>query len=137
MILLNTLPETFSNSKDTIKFRRDILTSKIVINSLKSKELELKMKGKGSTNGEWLLVGGRPTAKNNQKGGKRGKIQNRGRSQSKGKTDTITCYYCQKRIRDEKNNLKDYDSDYGEAAITTNNNNMGKVLAVSTHEYKQ
>ena len=80
VILFNSFRDTFSKLKDTMKFGRDTLTSKIVINSLKSKELDLKMKEKGSTNGEGLFVRGRPIVKNNQKGGKRGKCQNRGRT---------------------------------------------------------
>ncbi|KAL5549287.1 hypothetical protein UlMin_004518 [Ulmus minor] len=71
-----------------MEYGRDTLTSEIVINYLRSKELDLKMKGKASTNGEWLFVRGRPTAKKNYKGGKRGKCQNRGRSQSKGRNDS-------------------------------------------------
>ncbi|KAL5565472.1 hypothetical protein UlMin_028636 [Ulmus minor] len=64
-----------------MEYGRDTLTSEIVINSLRSKELDLKMKGKASSNGEGLFVRGRPTAKKNYKGGKRGKSQNRGKSQ--------------------------------------------------------
>ena len=85
--------------------------------------------------------------KKNYKGDKRGKSQNRGKSQSKGRNDSRTCYYClkgghfikdcHKRIRDEKNNPKNYDSDNGEAAIAANNSNMGEVLTVSTQDHKE
>ncbi|KAL5569740.1 hypothetical protein UlMin_026315 [Ulmus minor] len=109
VILLNALPDSYSNLKDAMEYGRDTLTSEIVINSLRSKELNLKMKGKASSNGEGLFVRGRPTAKKNYKGGKRGKSQNRGRSQSKGKNDPRT----------------------------SNNSNAGEVLAVTTQEYKQ
>ncbi|KAL5569169.1 hypothetical protein UlMin_025744 [Ulmus minor] len=64
-----------------MEYGRDTLTFEIVINSLRSKELDLKMKGKASSNGEGLFVRGRPTAKKNYKGGKRGKSQNKGISQ--------------------------------------------------------
>ncbi|KAL5582021.1 hypothetical protein UlMin_014463 [Ulmus minor] len=112
VILLNALPDSYSNLKDAMEYGRDTLTSEIVINSLRSKELDLKMKGKASSNGEGLFVRGRPTAKKNYKD-------------------------CLKRIRDEKNNPKNYDSDNGEAAIAANNSNAGEVLAVTTQEYKQ
>ncbi|KAL5567516.1 hypothetical protein UlMin_024091 [Ulmus minor] len=113
VILLNALPDSYSNLKDAMEYGRDTLTSEIIINSLRSKELDLKMKRKISTNGEGLFVRGRRIAKKNQKG------------------DYL------KRIRDEKNNPKNYDSDNGEAAIAANNSNMGEVLVVSTQEYKQ
>ncbi|KAL5576887.1 hypothetical protein UlMin_018586 [Ulmus minor] len=109
VILLNALPDSYSNLKDAMEYGRDTLTSEIVINSLRSKELDLKMKGKASSNGEGLFVRGRHTAKKNYKGGKRGKSQNRGKSQSKG-----------------RNNPR-----------TSNNSNAGEVLAVTTQEYKQ
>ncbi|KAL5565221.1 hypothetical protein UlMin_028385 [Ulmus minor] len=44
---------------------------------------------------------------------------------------------CLKRIRDEKNNPKNHDSDNGEATITANNSNMGEFLVVSTQNHKE
>ncbi|KAL5553358.1 hypothetical protein UlMin_040759 [Ulmus minor] len=90
VIFLNPLPDSYSNLKDVMEYGRDTLTSEIVINSLRSKELDLKMKGKASSNGEGLFVRGRPTAKKNYKGGKRGKSQNRGRSHNAGEVLTVT-----------------------------------------------
>ncbi|KAL5573220.1 hypothetical protein UlMin_022817 [Ulmus minor] len=113
VILLNALSDSYSNLKDAIKYGRDTLTSEIVINSLRSKEFDLKMKGKASTNGEGLFVRGRPTAKKNYKGGKKGKSQNKGRSQSNGRNDSRA------------------------SAIATNNNNIGEVLDVSTQDHNE
>ena len=64
-IVLNALLDSYSNLEDDMEHGRDTLTSEIVINSLRSTKLDLKMKGKVSTNGEGLFVRRRPTAKKN------------------------------------------------------------------------
>lgn len=40
-ILLNSLPEIYKDVKNTIKYGRDVLTLKILISALKSRDLEI------------------------------------------------------------------------------------------------
>ena len=42
IILLNAIPDTYKEVKNAIKYGRDTLTHEIVIDSLRSKEIELK-----------------------------------------------------------------------------------------------
>lgn len=64
VVLLNTIPETYKEVKDTIKYSRDILISYIVINSLRSKELELEIE-RGNAGSENLFVRGRTLSRFN------------------------------------------------------------------------
>ncbi|MDO7987387.1 hypothetical protein OC713_02560 [Sweet potato little leaf phytoplasma] len=92
IILLNSLPESYSEVKTAIKYGRDSLTLDIVLNALRSRELEIK---KTSRDGEAHLTRGRPEKKVYKNNGNRGKSESsRGRSKSQGKTKR--CYYCHK-----------------------------------------
>ena len=65
VILLNSLPKSFEDVKTTIMYGGDSLSSSIVINSIKSQDFESRIKRDkiSSTNGEGLVVRGRPQNK--------------------------------------------------------------------------
>ena len=87
VIILNSLPKSFSNFVDTMKYGRESLTLEDVQVALKSKELDIKL-GKDSHNsGEGLTVRGR-TEKRDLKG------KEKHRSKSHGKKGN--CHYCKK-----------------------------------------
>lgn len=58
-MLLNVIPETYKEVKAVIKYGRDTLIPDIVINSLRSKELEFKTE-KGNNGPANLFVRGGP-----------------------------------------------------------------------------
>ena len=65
VILLNSLPESFREIKNAIKYGRNSLTYEVVVNALKSRDLKLKSETKDR--GEGLTVRGRtPNRKGNQ-----------------------------------------------------------------------
>ncbi|CAH9144987.1 unnamed protein product, partial [Cuscuta epithymum] len=57
--LLNAIPDSFSDVKSAIKYGRDNVTLDIVVNGLKSKELDLKQMGEGRKSEEVMHVRGR------------------------------------------------------------------------------
>ncbi|KAL2471748.1 Uncharacterized protein Adt_39884 [Abeliophyllum distichum] len=59
IILLNVIPDSFKEVKNAIKYGRETLTPDIVIDSLKSEEIELKFEKNERKNGEVHFVRGR------------------------------------------------------------------------------
>ncbi|KAA0067607.1 retrotransposon protein, putative, Ty1-copia subclass [Cucumis melo var. makuwa] len=85
VILLNSLPETYREVKAAIKYGRDSLTMSIVLDALKTRNLEIKKERK---DGELLMARGR-SEKKSWKGKERSS-----RSKSKGKSRK--CFLCHK-----------------------------------------
>ena len=92
VILLNSLPESFDDVKTAIKYGRDILTSSIVINAIKSRDFENRIKKDklGSTNGEGLFVRSISSNKNYNNNGNKGYYKARGKS--KGRSQSKSRY---------------------------------------------
>lgn len=96
LILLYSLPISYSNFRDTILYSRDTLTLQDVYDALHAKE---KMKNMVSTGGssspaESLTVRGRPTDKKSNADFK-GKNSNNSRGRSKSRSRKY-CRYCKK-----------------------------------------
>lgn len=132
LILLCSLPISYSNIRDTILYSRDTLTLNEVYEALYSKKKMKQMvstDGSSSSQAEGLSVRGRSKEK-----GSRGK---KGRSKSRGKGKDKTCRYCHKDGHEisecyklqnkEKRNDKKKDE---LANCTRDNNSEGEVLAV-------
>lgn len=64
IVLLNVILDSYSDVKFVIKYGRDNLTFDTVINSLKSKEMDLKHGGKTSSNDKVMHVRGKTTHEN-------------------------------------------------------------------------
>ena len=98
LILLCSLPGSYTNFEDTILYSRDTLTMNDVYEALQAKErMKQMVSSEGSTsNGEALSVRGRTHKKSNN--GYRGKSSNgyHGRSKSRDKDEKF-CRYCKKK----------------------------------------
>jgi len=90
VILLNVIPDIYKEVKNVIKYGRDTLTLEIVIDSLRSKEMELKHEKR---HGEVHMMIGRSQSKNQEGGGKN---KGRSRSKSKNRGKGKKCYGCGK-----------------------------------------
>lgn len=91
VILLNSLPEKYKEVKSAIKYGRDSLALDIVLDSLQSKELEMKTEKKES---EALFTKSK-LGKNQYH--KIQKHQNKYEKKGNGKDkDKLTCNYCHK-----------------------------------------
>ncbi len=99
LLLLCSLPASFSNFRDTILYSRDTLTVAEVYEALTVKEKMRQMvnsEDAAGSSGEALYVRGRTDQKKSNSGGKgKGKNQ-RGRSKSRGPSDELFCKYCKK-----------------------------------------
>ncbi|KAA0056593.1 Retrovirus-related Pol polyprotein from transposon TNT 1-94 [Cucumis melo var. makuwa] len=85
VILFNSLPETYREIKAAIKYGRDSLTMSIVLDALKTRNLEIKKERK---DGELLMARGR-SDKNSWKGKEKSSKMN-----SKG--EARKCFFCHK-----------------------------------------
>ena len=130
--MLNLLPDSFREIKNAIKYGRESLTFEVVVNALKSRDLELKVETK--ERGEGLSVRGRTSNRSlNQKqnGNKRSKSRFRSKSRVRR-----TCYYCHKEGHYIKDCFKKQKDDKerkpidGDLAIVSNESENGEVLAV-------
>ncbi|KAL0408064.1 UNVERIFIED_CONTAM: hypothetical protein Sradi_1740800 [Sesamum radiatum] len=93
IVLLNAIPETYSDVKAAIKYGRDNVSLDTVISGLKSKEIDLKTSSPSQDQQEINFVRGR--AKN-----KYGKHRNRSRSESSDRDEKQKdrrCYNCGKK----------------------------------------
>ncbi|CAH9083825.1 unnamed protein product [Cuscuta epithymum] len=113
--LLNAIPDSFSDVKSAIKYGRDNVTLDIVVNGLKSKELDLKQMGEGRKSEEVMHV--------------RGRENNSRRHRSKSRSNSRRCYYCHESghfIRDCPKSKKNEHSEH--ANLTTCVDDLGDVL---------
>ncbi|TYK10877.1 Retrovirus-related Pol polyprotein from transposon TNT 1-94 [Cucumis melo var. makuwa] len=92
VILLNSLPETYREVKAAIKYGRDSLTMSIVLDALKTRNLEIKKERK---DGELLMARGR-----SEKKSWKGKERN---FRSKSKEKSRKCFLCHKEGHFKKN----------------------------------
>ncbi|CAA3009530.1 Hypothetical predicted protein [Olea europaea subsp. europaea] len=92
VILLNSLPESYREMKNAIKYGRDTLTQAIVSDALKSRELELKRGNITHSREESLFVRGRLEKKEFNFHNKKGRRKSKMRSKSKDKSDK-KCYH--------------------------------------------
>ncbi|KAL2484415.1 gag pre-integrs domain-containing protein [Abeliophyllum distichum] len=96
IILLNDLPDTFKDVRNAIEYGRDSLTTEIVVNFLRTKNLDIQQQNLNSVKGEGLNVRGRSLTRqnghyeNHQNGKKKNfKGQSRSKSRAKGVLDDI------------------------------------------------
>ena len=100
IVLLNVIPDSFNDMKSAIKYGRDSVTLDIVVNGLKSKELDLRHSGMGKQSGrEVMHVRGRPQGRSspqkNVSNGSFGKKSNSAsKSRSKSRSSARKCYNC-------------------------------------------
>ncbi|KAL0407098.1 UNVERIFIED_CONTAM: cytochrome [Sesamum latifolium] len=120
IVLLNAIPETYSDVKATIKYGRDNVSLDTVINGLKSKEMDIKINKTNQSSSEVNFVRGRTKNRNfNYKYRKSGRSRSRSKSRSKSRD-------CRKPKRDNRNNSK---NDSEDANFVSDNN--GEVYMIS------
>ncbi|KAL0301442.1 UNVERIFIED_CONTAM: Retrovirus-related Pol polyprotein from transposon TNT 1-94, partial [Sesamum radiatum] len=101
IVLLNAIPETYSDVKAAIKYGRDNVSLDTVINGLKSKEMDIKTNKTNQSTSEVNFVRGRTKNRNPdykyRKGG-RSRSRSKSRSKSRGRDERPR----DDRYRDEK-----------------------------------
>ncbi|KAL0396058.1 UNVERIFIED_CONTAM: hypothetical protein Scaly_0054200 [Sesamum calycinum] len=89
IVLLNTIPDVYSDVKAAIKYGRDNVSLDTVINGLKSKEMDIKTNKTGQSHNEVNMVRGRTKNRNSDyKYRKHSKGRSRSRSRSRSKSRT-------------------------------------------------
>ena len=135
VILLNSLPDSYREIKNAIKYGRESLTYEVVVNALKSRDLELESETKDR--GEGLTVRGRTPNRNGNQNHNWNKNKSNSKSRSKSVIRGRKCYYCHKEghyIKDcfmKQREEKAKTQTDGDLAIVSNNSDNGEVLAVS------
>ena len=135
VILLNSLPDSYREIKNAIKYGRESLTYEVVVNALKSRDLELKSETKDR--GEGLTVRGRTPNRNGNQNHNWNKNRSKSKSRSKSVIRGRKCYYCHKEghyIKDcfkKQREEKAKTQTDGDLAIVSNDSDNGEVLAVS------
>ena len=135
LMLLCSLPSSYTNFRDTILYSRDTLTLNEVYEALHSKEkMKLMVSNDGSSSSsqaEGLSVRGRAKDKNPNNGyrdkssnGYRGRSKSRGRYKSckyckKDGHDISECYRLQNKEKKKNNSDKEKRENDGEASIVT------------------
>ncbi|KAL2472239.1 Retrotransposon protein [Abeliophyllum distichum] len=78
IILLNSLPDSYRDVRNANKYARDVLTKVIVIDALRSKDLELKKESRRNTREESLFIRGKNEIRENNYQGKKGRGKYKG-----------------------------------------------------------
>ncbi|KAK4410235.1 Retrovirus-related Pol polyprotein from transposon TNT 1-94 [Sesamum angolense] len=107
IVLLNAIPDVYSDVKAAIKYGRDNVRLDTVINGLKSKEMDIKTNKTSQSNNEVNMVRGRTKNRNSDykyrrhsKGRSRSRSRSRSKSRSRDdrnkddKTKERRCYNC-------------------------------------------
>ncbi|KAL0419101.1 UNVERIFIED_CONTAM: hypothetical protein Sradi_1323600, partial [Sesamum radiatum] len=107
IVLLNAIPDVYSDVKAAIKYGRDNVSLDTVINGLKSKEMDIKTNKTSQSNNEVNMVRGRTKNRNSDykyrkhsKGRSRSRSRSRSKSRSRDdrnkddKTKERRCYNC-------------------------------------------
>ncbi|CAH9141104.1 unnamed protein product [Cuscuta epithymum] len=99
IVLLNAIPDSYNDVKSAIKYGRDDISLDVVVNGLRSKELDLRhSRGSNSQSrdsGEALFVRGRSKSRSrNHKKGNNDKNKNNDPGKKRGKSKKRVCYNC-------------------------------------------
>ncbi|KAL2243392.1 UNVERIFIED_CONTAM: hypothetical protein Sindi_0457200 [Sesamum indicum] len=158
IVLLNAIPDTYADVKAAIKYGRDSVSLDIVVNGLKSKEIDLKTNRPSNNHHEVNSVRGRSNFRNpNNRYNNRSKSRNKNRSKSRNrdyshKDDKLRerrCYNCGLKghyIKDCRKPRRDNRDNNGEEKERVNNvidesgevfvvSDVNSVLPLSMHEW--
>ncbi|KAL2250111.1 UNVERIFIED_CONTAM: hypothetical protein Sindi_2484800 [Sesamum indicum] len=147
IVLLNAIPDAYSDVKAAIKYGRDSVSLDIVVNDLKSKEIDLKTNRTSNNQHEVNSVRGRSKFRNSSnRHNSRSKSRNRNNNRSKSrntdysyKDDKVRerrCYNCGIKghyIKDCRKPRRDNRDNNGEEKERVNNvaDESGEVFIVS------
>jgi hypothetical protein len=143
VVLLNSIGDKYKDVKSAIEYGRDTLTTEIIINALRTKELELKSDRKESSSGLNLMVKSKFNPRNNYANKKFGH-KKKGNQKDKMKIKGKNCFYCQEErhfIRDCPKRLSDNRNKFkmdGDAALVCNNETyIDEVYVAVAHQPSQ
>ncbi|KAH6764388.1 hypothetical protein C2S51_015637 [Perilla frutescens var. frutescens] len=134
-VLLNAIPNKFNDVKSVIRYGRNVVTYDIVVNGLKSKELDMKHGSSSSSknSGEIMHVRGRTTERS-----KPNHASDKKKPRSKFRNGNRKCYKCNesghyanKCDKPKKFKKKGDNSSENHANLVVGSENYGDVLMVS------
>lgn len=134
IVLLNATPESYNDVKSAIKFGRDTVDLDVVVNGLKSKEIDLKQhKNSKSSDDKVMQVRGRSKKRFNNNKTYSDRDKSNGRSKSRPR-ETRKCYncdrighlakFCRKPKRDRTENFNNGHPNAANGTDHPNNTNM-------------
>ncbi|KAL0404019.1 UNVERIFIED_CONTAM: Retrovirus-related Pol polyprotein from transposon TNT 1-94 [Sesamum radiatum] len=106
IVLLNAIPDTYNDVKSAIKYGRDSVNLETVINSLKSKEIDLKMNKPSQSSNEVNMVRGR---NKNRNFGYKFRRHSKNRSRSRGRSNSRPKYQDDKNRNEKQKEEKNRD----------------------------
>lgn len=135
-IILNSLPKSFKNCKETLKYGRETITIDDIQNALTSKLLDIKSNEKNDNMGEGLTVRGK-LAKRSV--GNRGRSQIRSKYNGKKDFSKVKRYHCNKlghirRLCPERTKAQD-NQNQAEATLVDHGCESVEVLTASSEQF--
>lgn len=147
IILLNAIPDIYREVKNAIKYGRDILTPEIVVDSLRSKEMEMRAEKHDRKSGEIHMMRGRTQftqhshngyQSNGESSSNGHRRKSKGKPRSKSSIKERKCYGCGNTghfIKDcykEKNKQKGRDRDEVNVLSSDSSNCDGEVYMITS-----
>ena len=143
VVLLNAIPDSYNDVKSAIKYGRDTITLDIVVNGLKSKELDLRQNGGGSSSSrgsdEVMHVRGRTENRSNYQKHDNNSKKNQGNGKRRSKSRKRKCYNCgdpNHFVKDcPKKNNEHANLAMGDVLMMCNDAFVNSVTSLSEHEW--
>lgn len=134
--LMNAIPDSYNDVKSAIKYGRDSASVDVIVNALKSKELDMSH-GNGNSGDKVMNVRGRPKSRSNE-----GNQKKRGKSRYKSRMKGRKCYNCQeighyaKQCTNPKKPRNKHENN-NESVNVASGNNMGDCYMIESACYSR
>ena len=139
VVLLNSLPKSLKNFKDTLKFGRDVLTVDLILKSLNAKLLDIKKGRKDAAQIEALIAKGRVQQRNREAKASGTNNQPKSNFKNTKKHKNLICFHCNKQGHIRKNCPERLNGKQtqGNASLADQNYESVEVLVVTTSSSQQ